>query len=89
MPSGPRFAPARGPLGPGVVADEAAVIDVSVFIANGEIDVCPDPRMEPSVYAASPDITTMTLPRASHMHNFAGTLMILWKRLENWAAEIR
>lgn len=89
MPGGPRFAPARGPLGPGVVADEAAVIDVPVFIANGEIDVCPDPRMEPNAYAASPDITTMILPRASHMHNFAGTRVTLWKRLENWAAGIR
>jgi len=89
MPGGPNFAPERGPLGPGVVTDEAAAIDVPVFIANGEIDVCPDPLSEPSAYPRSADITTMVLPRASHMHNFAGTREILWKRLENWAVGIR
>ena len=89
MPGGPRFAPERGPLGPGVVTEEAAAITVPVFIANGEIDTAADPRAEPTAYAASPDITTMILPRASHMHNFAGTRAILWKRLENWAVGIR
>jgi hypothetical protein len=89
MPGGPRFAPARGPLGPGVVTEEAAAIDVPVFIANGEIDTSPDPRAEPTAYASSPEITTMILPRTSHMHNFAGTRTLLWKRLEHWAAGIR
>lgn len=89
MPGGPNFAPERGPLGPNVVTAEAAAIEVPVFIANGEIDVCPDPLMEPSAYPKSPDITTMILPSASHMHNFASTREILWKRLENWASGIR
>lgn len=89
MPGGPNFAPERGPLGPGVVTQEAAAIDVPVFIANGEIDTAPDPRAEPMAYVRSPDISTMVLPRSSHMHNFAGTREILWKRLDNWAAGIR
>jgi pimeloyl-ACP methyl ester carboxylesterase len=89
MPGGPNFAPERGPLGPGVVTDEAAAIDVPVFIGNGEIDVAPDPRTEPEAYPMSSDITTIVLPRSSHMHNFAGTREILWKRLENWAVGIR
>ena len=89
MPGGPNFAPERGPLGPNVVTAEAAAIEVPVFIANGEIDVCPDPLIEPSAYSKSPDITTMILPSASHMHNFASTREILWKRLENWASGIR
>lgn len=89
MPGGPNFAPERGPLGPDVVTQEAAAIDVPVFIANGEIDVCPDPLAEPSAYPKSPDITTMVLPRASHMHNFANTREILWKRLESWAVSVR
>jgi hypothetical protein len=89
MPGGPNFAPERGPLGPKVVTSEAALIEVPVFIANGEIDVCPDPLKEPSAYPKSPDVTTMVLPRASHMHNFAGTREILWKRLEAWAVGIR
>lgn len=89
MPGGPNFAPERGPLGPGVVSEEAAAIDVPVFIGNGEIDTCPDPLTEPTAYPKSPDITTMILPRSSHMHNFAGTREILWKRLESWAVGIR
>ena len=89
MPGGPRFAPERGPLGPGVVVDEAAAIDVPVFIGNGEIDTVPDPRTEPAGYPGSNDITTMVLPRSSHMHNFAGTREILWKRLEAWGQGIR
>lgn len=89
MPGGPNFAPERGPLGPNVVTEEAAAIDVPVFIANGEIDTSPDPLTEPTAYPRSLDITTMVLPRASHMHNFAGTREILWNRLENWAVGIR
>ena len=88
MPGGPLFAPERGPLGPNVVTAEAAAITVPVFIANGEIDVCPDPLAEPTAYPKSPDITTMVLPSASHMHNFAGTREILWRRLESWALTI-
>lgn len=89
MPGGPNFAPERGPLGPDVVTREAAAIDVPVFIGNGEIDTVPDPRTEPAAYPLSPDITTMVLPRTSHMHNFAGTREILWSRLEHWAVGIR
>ena len=89
MPGGPNFAPGRGPLAPNIVAAEAASIAVPVFIANGEIDVCPDPLTEPSAYRESPDVATMVLPRASHMHNFAGTREILWQRLEHWAVGIR
>lgn len=89
MPGGPNFAPERGPLGPGVVTEEAAAITVPVFIGNGEIDTVPDPRAEPAAYPRSSDITTMVLPRASHMHNFAGTRAILWSRLESWARGIR
>lgn len=89
MPGGPNFAPERGPLGPNVVTEEAAAIDVPVFIANGEIDVCPDPLIEPSAYRNAPEVMTMVLPRASHMHNFAGTREMLWQRLEHWAVGIR
>jgi len=89
MPGGPNFAPERGPLGPNVVTEEAASITVPVFIGNGEIDTVPDPRVEPMAYPMSPDITTMVLPRSSHMHNFAGTRAMLWHRLEHWASGIR
>jgi alpha-beta hydrolase superfamily lysophospholipase len=88
MPGGPNFAPERGPTGPDVVVEEAAAITVPVFIGNGEIDTVPDPRAEPLAYRSSSDITTVVIPRASHMHNFAGTREILWRRLEGWALAI-
>ena len=88
MPGGPNLAPERGPLGPNVVVDEAAAINVPVLIANGEVDVCPDPRTEPAAYSSSTDITTFVLPRSGHMHNFAGTREQLWHRLETWAQSI-
>ena len=33
-----------------VVAEEAAAVDVPVFIGVGERDVCPDPWAEPASY---------------------------------------
>ncbi len=89
MPGGPNFAPERGPLGPSVVAKEAAAIDAPVFIGNGEIDTADNPHAEPTAYPRAPDVTTMILPRSSHMHNFAGTRDILWKRLQAWAVGIK
>jgi len=89
MPGGPNFAPERGPLGPNVVTEEAAAITVPIFIGNGEIDTSLDPLVEPTAYPRSPDVTTLVLPRSSHMHNFAGTREILWSRLESWAIGIR
>lgn len=86
MPGGPKFAPERGPLGPGVVVMEAASIQVPVFIGSGEVDTLPDPRSEPSAYSSSTDITLMILARSAHMHNFAGTRQQLWRRLHDWAA---
>lgn len=71
---------------PGVVREEAAMIDVPVFIGNGMRDVCPDPRAEPAAYARSPDIVTAVYPAMAHMHNFATTRQRLWDRLVDWYA---
>ena len=68
-----RTSPRAGPLGINVVVDEAAAMNVPVLIANGEVDVCPDPRTEPAAYSSSTDITAFVLPRSGHMHNFAGS----------------
>jgi hypothetical protein len=32
----------------------------------------------------SPDITLFFLPRSSHMHNFASTRQLLWRRIDSW-----
>jgi hypothetical protein len=41
----------------GVVAEEAAAIDVPVLIACGERDVVPDPWAEPPAYRSSHDVS--------------------------------
>jgi pimeloyl-ACP methyl ester carboxylesterase len=69
---------------PGVVAAEAAAIEVPVFIGVGDRDVCPDPRAEPAAYRSVRDMTLAVVPRMAHMHNFASTRHQLWARLHAW-----
>ena len=76
-------------LDPGVVADEAALIDVPVFIGCGTRDVVPDVRAEPAAYRASSDITVLTVSGMAHMHNFAPSRRRLWARLHAWAEALR
>jgi alpha-beta hydrolase superfamily lysophospholipase len=91
VPPLPMWASARRPGGrhwspspPGVVAHWANVIDSPVFIGVGERDIVPDPHAEPAAYRRSGDITVYVTPRMAHMHNFAGTRRLLWKRLASW-----
>ena len=85
IPGGPLVQIARGPLGPGVVADESAAITVPVFVGCGEIDVVGDPWSEPTAYRGSRDVTVAVFERMAHMHNFASTRVQLWERLASWA----
>jgi alpha-beta hydrolase superfamily lysophospholipase len=86
-PGGPSLVDnTRGPLGPGVVAVEAAAIATPVFIAAGDIDVVADPLAEPSAYRSSRDVTVCVFPHMAHMHNFATTRTALWDRLAAWAS---
>jgi alpha-beta hydrolase superfamily lysophospholipase len=71
---------------PGYVTDDAAAIDVPVFVAAAERDVVPDLHAEPSAYRRARDVTLYRQPRAAHMHNFAGTRGLLWDRLAAWYA---
>lgn len=75
-------------LSPGVVAPEAAVVSVPVFVGTGERDVVPDPRAEPRAYARSPDVTVSICPRMSHMHNFASTRERFWQRIHSWGTSV-
>ena len=88
-PGGPVLQdPARGPLGPGVVATEAAAITTPVFIGAGDIDVLADAHTEPTAYPSSRDVTVCVFPQMGHMHNFATTHVDLWNRLESWATTV-
>ena len=62
----------------GVVAAEAAAIDVPVLSACGERDLVPDPWAEPTAYRRSNDVAIFVVPRMAHMHNFASTRELLW-----------
>jgi len=75
-------------LSPGVVAPEAAVIDVPVLVGVGERDVVPDPHEEPRAYPRSSDVTVYVCPRMAHMHNFASTRERFWQRLHFWGSGV-
>lgn len=76
-------------LAPGATATEAAGIRCPVLLAVGERDVVPDPRGEVRAYLSSPSVDLFVCPRMAHMHNFAGTRELLWRRLDTWAVWAR
>lgn len=73
---------------PGVVAEEAALLDVPVLLGYGEVDVSPDPSRETRFYARSTDITTLVVPGSGHCHNMASTRHALWQQLLEWAGRV-
>jgi pimeloyl-ACP methyl ester carboxylesterase len=73
---------------PGVVAAEAATIDVPVLLATGERDVCRPPAEEVGAFKAATDISVFVVPRMAHMHNFAVTRALLWARLDEFVAHV-
>jgi hypothetical protein len=75
-------------LAPSVVADEAAAIEVPVFIGVGERDVCPNPRSEPASYRSANQIGLCVVERMAHMHNFASSRGVMWERLHQWGERL-
>ncbi len=71
---------------PGSIASEAAAIDVPVLLAMGDRDVVVDPAGEPRAYLSCSSIDLFVCPAMGHLHNFAGTRELLWRRIETWAA---
>lgn len=74
---------------PGAVAPEAAAVRSPVLVALGERDVLPDPRGEPRAYESARSVDLFICPRMGHMHNFAGTRELFWRRIETWADWVR
>lgn len=72
-------------LTPGIIAPEAAAVDVPVLVAVGERDIVADPRGEARAYLSSTSVDLFVCPKMAHMHNFAGTCELLWQRLATWA----
>ena len=73
----------------GYVAEEAAVVDIPVFIGFGERDVSEDPARDATMFPKSFDITVYVVPQMAHMHNFASTRQLLWDRSLDWADSVR
>lgn len=71
-----------------IVADEAAQIDVPVYICLGKNDVSPDYHAEPSYYRSSGDVTLHILPRSGHCQTFASTRHQMWNRMHHWGTGI-
>lgn len=71
---------------PGSVASEAAGVDVPVLLAMGDRDVVADPTGEARSYLSSRSVDLLVCPRMGHLHNFASTRTLLWRRIERWAA---
>lgn len=70
--------------GDNVALDDAAKIEVPVFIGVGERDTVLSAHEEARYYPASSDITVYLLPRSAHCHNFASTRAQLWDRVIRW-----
>jgi alpha-beta hydrolase superfamily lysophospholipase len=73
-------------LTPGCVLPEAAAVVCPVLVAMGERDVIADPKGEPRVYQSATSVDLFVCPHMGHMHNFAGTRQLFWRRIETWAA---
>ena len=74
---------------PGSVLTEAAAIRSPVLVALGERDVLVDPRGDVRAYESASSVDYFVCPKMAHMHNFAGTRELLWRRIETWAAWVR
>lgn len=73
-------------LTPGVIAPEAAAVEVHVLVAMGERDIIADPKGEPRAYLSATSVDLYICPRMGHMHNFAGTRERLWHRIDSWGS---
>jgi len=73
---------------PGVLSHEAAVVDVPVLLGMGERDVCQDPLRELAAFQSARDLAQFVVPRMAHMHNFAGTRAMMWRRIDAFVAQV-
>lgn len=76
-------------MSPGAIGPEAAAVTVPVLVAMGERDVIADPKGEPRAYQSATSVDLYICPRMGHMHNFAGTRELFWRRIETWASWVQ
>jgi pimeloyl-ACP methyl ester carboxylesterase len=73
---------------PGSSAPEAANIDVPVFLAVGDKDMCGPPHELPASFPGSADVTLFRLANTGHTHFVFASAPRLFGRMANWAAGI-
>lgn len=73
---------------PGHFSSKAAIVTVPILVGMGERDVCQDPLREVAAYMSSRDVSYFVVPKMAHMHNFAGTRTVMWKRLSAFIAQV-
>lgn len=73
---------------PGSVNTELAMLDVPVFLANGEHDLTGPPHEIVARFTASSDVTLVVLPGSGHSHHAFPARTLLWDRLAIWAATV-
>jgi hypothetical protein len=90
----PPWGSATGPLCafngllPAEISQDVAAISVPVFLGFAEREVLLEPRDEPRAYRSAPTVWTEVIPRMAHMHNFAPTREMLWRRLERFVTAV-
>jgi len=73
---------------PGHLAGAAATVTVPTLLAMGERDVCQDSLRELATFMSARDLAVFTAPKMAHMHNFAGTRELMWRRLSAFIAQV-
>jgi pimeloyl-ACP methyl ester carboxylesterase len=72
-------------LRPAILAREVAAVRVPVFLGYGEVDVTPEPLADVAAFRSTADISLLVVRGMAHMHNFAPTRRVLWRRLTRFA----
>ncbi len=73
---------------PGVLAREAGSVRVPVFLGYGEIDVTAEPLADVAMFRSSCDIRLSIIPGMAHMHNFAPSRRLLWRKISAFVEEM-
>jgi alpha-beta hydrolase superfamily lysophospholipase len=71
---------------PGIVAEEAAAIDVPVFLVFGDKDIHGRVDAASQAYPNSPDVALLMLPDTRHNHFVYPNRALLFDRFAAWAA---
>lgn len=70
---------------PGSWKPEAARIDVPLYLAFGDDDLCRNPHDVPSCFTASPDVTLSVIKDTGHNHFAFASRANLFARIDVWA----